>query len=113
MITDRVGILELGKLRRLDTVANLTVQKDIYELKLSGSFDALMPEIQRRVKGLRRIEGGIEVDVENQEKLNALIDHLRANNVALAGVTQKKQTLEEVFIKTVEERGPGAAPATT
>jgi ABC-2 type transport system ATP-binding protein len=115
MITDRVGILELGKLRRLDTVANLTVQKDVYELKLSGSFDALMPEIQKRVKGVRRIDGGIEVDVENQEKLNALIDHLRANNVALAGMTQKKQTLEDVFIQTLGGGGPspGAAPATT
>ncbi len=109
MITDRVGILELGKLRREDTVSNLTVQKDSYELKLDGKFDALVPEIQKRVRGLRRIEAGVEVDVESKEQLNALVDYLRSQNVTLAGMSQKKQTLEDVFIETLQKPQDGAA----
>ncbi|MBI2930890.1 MAG: ABC transporter ATP-binding protein [Planctomycetes bacterium] len=108
LISDRVGILELGKLRREGTVAEMTVEKDIYELRLEGAFDALMPEIARRVRGVRRIAGGVEVDVENAEKLNALVDYLRANRVALVGMTRKRQSLEDVFIQEVGVAGQGA-----
>ncbi len=108
LISDRVGILELGKLRREDTVANMTVQKDIYELKLDGPFDALIADIGKRTSGVRRIGGGIEVDVESRAKLDALIDFLRANQISIGGLLQKKQSLEDVFIQTVRDVKAGA-----
>lgn len=103
MISDRVGILELGSLRREGSVQDLMTRKDSYELKLEGGFDKILPEIERRVRGLRRVDGGIEVDVEDRGKLDALIDFLRGQGISLTGMTQKRQSLEDIFIQTVGE----------
>ncbi len=109
LITDRVGILELGLLRREGTVQDLTVAKNIYEIRLDGKFDAHLPEIQQRVNGVRRISEGLEVDVVDVAQLNALIDSLRAKGLQLTGLVQKKQSLEDVFIQTLGTPEGGAS----
>ena len=107
LICDRVGIIELGLLRREGQVSDLTAARDFYDLQFDKSIDPVLGELGGFVKGLRRTETGIEVEVENQEKLNALLDFLRAKGYGLRGVTPKKVTLEDVFLQTVTPEGGG------
>ncbi|MBI4563330.1 MAG: ABC transporter ATP-binding protein [Planctomycetes bacterium] len=107
LVSDRVAILELGLLRREGDVPSMTTAKDVYELRFDGRIDPLLPEIQKRVRGLRRIDQGIEVDVDGRDALNGVIDFVRDRGIGLVGLTPKKQTLEDVFLQTIDSP-PGA-----
>jgi ABC-2 type transport system ATP-binding protein len=107
LVCDRVAIIELGELRREGTVKDLTRVENVYALSFGAPIDALIPEIEQRVKGLRKVEGGIEITVEDVTKLNAVLDFLRSKNMNITGMTEKKHTLEQVFLGVVEKPDPG------
>ena len=48
-------------------------------------------------------KGCITVDVESPEILNKAIDKIRTFNVNILEISPMKQTLEDVFVKVVEE----------
>ncbi len=101
LICDRVGIIELGELRRVGQVAELTEARDMYELALDRPVDPILGELGPFVISARKTPAGIEVEVQSQDGLNALIDFIRSKGIGLRGVTPKKITLEEVFLQTV------------
>jgi len=83
----------------------------MYELQFDRPIDPIIEELGQFVRGIRRIKGGIEVDVESQDRLNALIDFVRSKGFGLAGVNPKRVTLEEIFLQTVGHDGaPGEPP---
>jgi ABC-2 type transport system ATP-binding protein len=101
LICDRVAIIELGELRKEGQVTDLTETRDVYELAFDRPIDPLLPEISPLAKAVRKAGAGIEVEVESQAKLDALLDFIRSKGYGLRGVTPKKVTLESVFLETV------------
>jgi ABC-2 type transport system ATP-binding protein len=104
-VCDRVAIIELGEVRRVGQVSELTETRDVYELAFDRPVDSLLPEIRSRVRSARQVPTGLEVEVESEARLNELIDFIRSKGVGLRGVTPKKATLEDVFLQTVSPQG--------
>lgn len=104
-ICDRVGILEAGRLVREGTVESLTRAANAYEVKVEGAVEAAWPELVALVPDARQGAGAIEFTLENPAKLDTVIDLLRARGVSVRGVTEKKTSLEDIFIDAVEKGG--------
>lgn len=108
LICDRVGIIELGQLCREGGVSELTEARDMYELSFDKPVDPILGELGLFATSIRKTAAGIEVEAGSQQKLDALIDFVRSKGYGLRGVTPKKVTLEEVFLRTVGQEA--AAP---
>ena len=102
LITDRVGILNKGKLLREGTVKELTEKKEEYKLSLEGAIENLSDRLNGI--GIFKIaEGNYSVKVSNVTELNKLIDILRSNNILLKEIIPQKNSLEEMFISLIKE----------
>ncbi len=111
LICDRVGIIELGTMKLEDSVKNLTKVENLYTLTFEKSVEPLLPDLEPpRTKGCRRMGiNVVEVAVEDVDKLNAIIDFVRTKGFNLTGLVGKTQTLEEVFIQTLDKPSEGGA----
>ena len=107
LITDRVGILNKGKLLREGTVKELTERKEEYKLILSDE----LPEINKYVDDnliITKInDGSYSVKVDDIRTMNILVDKLRDDNILIQEIVLQKNTLEEMFISLInrEEKG--------
>ena len=103
MITDRVGILNKGKLLREGTVKDLTEKKEEYKISVEGSIETLPDDIKREAK-FENIGGGYySFKVENTQDLNRILDKLRNNGIIIKEMVQQKNSLEDMFISLIKE----------
>jgi ABC-2 type transport system ATP-binding protein len=108
LVCDRVAILQDGRVRREGRVADLTLtpETDLY-LTLAGAEEAIRQALgAREVRRWNRNDSGdyvLTVRVDDQTDANALVDALRAKNVALVALARHRQTLEEAFLAILAE----------
>ena len=102
LITDRVGILNKGKLIREGTVQELTEKKEEYYLRIEGDHKQL-PQNLENVFTTKLDDGRYSLKVANTEDLNKMIDKLRADGIMIYELIKHKNTLEEMFISLIEE----------
>jgi len=106
-LSDRIAIIDHGKLMRLDTPKNLKKEigeGDIVEIHL---FDSKMNQkLISRLKTLENIDSVIEVDgVINIRALNAvgklpeIMSEVQNMNIEIADLSLHPNTLEDVFIE--------------
>jgi ABC-2 type transport system ATP-binding protein len=108
LITDRVAILNKGKLLREGTVQELTEKKEEYRLNvesLPSSFE--MPQSYNGVSVSKGKENSFLLKASDSIQLNKFIDHLRQNNILISGLIKEKNTLEDMFISLIEEAEKG------
>ncbi|MFT7484855.1 MAG: ABC-2 type transport system ATP-binding protein [Candidatus Paceibacteria bacterium] len=102
MICDQVVILHGGKVLRKGTIDELTPATGTTELTLRrdpGDLKALLGGLGEQFsQSGRRIEAQL-----NDSELDATIDKLRGAGHTIAGVSQRRLTLEESFIDLVKE----------
>jgi ABC-2 type transport system ATP-binding protein len=105
MITSRVSIIEQGQIIKSGTVADLTRSQNIYDLTIEGDAQPYLEEMLSMVKAVRPVEGGLEVHLkEGDSNIDRVIDFLRDKGISLRGVNERKESLEDIFIQTVENR---------
>jgi ABC-2 type transport system ATP-binding protein len=104
LISDKVAILNRGKLLREGTVDALTSKGEIYkidlEVELSDNF------LKNNLSGysVNKISNTeIEVVLENTASLNAVIDDLRNKKINIKSIIPVKSSLEETFISLINE----------
>ena len=102
LITDRVGILNKGKLIREGTVQELTEKKEEYFLRIEGDHKPL-PENLENVFATKLDDSRYSLKVANTVDLNKFIDKLRADGIMIYELVKHKNTLEEMFISLIEE----------
>ena len=102
LITDRVGILNKGKLIREGTVQELTEKKEEYFLRIEGDSKPF-PGNFENVTATKLDDGRYSLNVASTEDLNKMIDKLRANGIMIYELIKHKNTLEEMFISLIEE----------
>jgi len=100
LVTDRVGILNKGKLLREGTVKELTEKKEEYKIVIDGTFEH---DISIDNSFTRISDGSYSVKVSDIAELNHIIDSLRSKNVLLKEILPLKNTLEEMFISLINE----------
>jgi len=105
-LSDRIAIIDHGKLLRLDTPSNLkkeTGEGDVIEMKISNPEKN--QEIISAVGKLEEVESVLEVDgqiniraLDAVSKLPMIMDELEHLRVRVVDLSVRQNTLEDVFI---------------
>ena len=106
LICTRVGILRRGELIREGTVEMLTRQTNLYTIKLADGQE--FPEADLRQEGykLRKIGDFWELELQSEDQIDTIIDKLRGRGLGIRHLTEKRQTLEDLFLQTMETDAP-------
>jgi ABC-2 type transport system ATP-binding protein len=100
LITDRVGILNKGKLLREGTVKELTEKKEEYKLVVDSTSENIGIDNAAFTK---QPDGSYLVKVTDINELNKIIDNIRSKGILLKEIVPLKNTLEEMFISLINE----------
>jgi ABC-2 type transport system ATP-binding protein len=104
LITDRVGILNKGKLLREGTVKELTEKKEEYKIGVEGnSLEDLPTGLKQEINFTDMKNGYFSFKVASIQELNRILDLLRNNGVIIKEMVQQKNTLEEMFISLITQ----------
>jgi len=103
MICDEVAILDNGRLIRRGTVEELTSPTKTFRIQTSKVTKNLLNGLKPHTIEMDQQNSAIRVTVASQKKLNAIIDHLRGNDIDIKGVVPHKQSLEESFIEILKK----------
>jgi ABC-2 type transport system ATP-binding protein len=110
LICDRVAILQQGKLVREGTIDELTKTKGTYILGLmSGQtfpVDAVS-QLGYPVRPLPEHAGQFEVTLPDGKTIEPVMKLLADRGLTVVHIVEKKQSLEDVFMTTVEGAEPG------
>ncbi len=104
LVSDKVAILNEGKLIKIGTVNELTVSKEICEIKTSEKInDEIAGRLAKSFK-FKLDNNVIELEVRNAKESNLFMDELRKAEINIVGFNQKKTSLEDTFIKSITEK---------
>jgi ABC-2 type transport system ATP-binding protein len=114
LICDRVVILDRGKVLREGTIADLTADSvDEVVIDVFGEAAACRAALPgRKLKDLQPLGDHrvrLALDEPDQAAIDACVDGLRGAGLSILGLSHKRQTLEEAFLKTIEASQPTAA----
>jgi ABC-2 type transport system ATP-binding protein len=98
---DRVAVLRKGKVGVMGTVEELTRRSAKYKLVAAPIDDALLAAFRESGAGVERVNGHVELTVDDIQHLNALVDTLRARGAMLTELAPLRNTLEDVFVDLV------------
>jgi ABC-2 type transport system ATP-binding protein len=103
LISDRVAILDKGRLLRVGTVDELTTTGERYHIGTEGIIPAeFRTEITAKVIRVSEVNNGLSIDVGSIGELNEVIDMLRRHRVAIVSVAKERTTLEESFLNLIK-----------
>lgn len=107
LICDRVAILQRGEMIREDTIANLTKQQGQFILGLAPN--EAMPRDEIRQLGYSiRADGELwEVSLIQGQSIDPVLELIHSRGLHLRHLIEKRQTLEDIFMETVEAAEPG------
>jgi len=114
-ICDRVAILQKGQVIREGSIAELTRQRGLFQVGLAPGQQ--LPKAELTKMGFdAQLRGEFwEIGLHDGQCIDAVIDLLRERGLSIRHLVEKRQTLEELFMKTVDAAEPGvdhrAAPA--
>ncbi len=104
MITDNVAILNKGNLVREGTVEEFTTDKKTYIIQLSKEIPGQFVQDKFKDQIVYDIQWDqFKIKVENDDNLNEIVDILRNNNFGIKSITPVKTTLEDKFIKLIND----------
>jgi ABC-2 type transport system ATP-binding protein len=108
LITDRVGILNKGKLLKEGTVQELTTKGEEYIINTDRDISEDLPaEIKSEIVISKLKSGSYNVKVANSSALNNFIDYVRKNGIVITEMSKQKNTLEDMFISLISESEKG------
>ena len=100
MICDRVAILRKGKLIREGDVATLTRQKGRFLVGLAPGQELPVEELQRLNYDVQPAGERWEVQLEEDQSIDPVVDFIRAKGLNLRHLVEKRQSLEDLFLRT-------------
>lgn len=105
-ISDRVAILDKGRLLHVGSVQDIISRRLEYEIHLATSPSV---EVQARLRALCRhvaVSGNrLTVHLSDEPEAQAVLDALRASGLAIESFSPKKSKLEDYFIKLLKPGG--------
>jgi ABC-2 type transport system ATP-binding protein len=110
LICDRVAILQQGKLVREGTIEELTKTKGTYILGLMAGQKFPVEEVTKLgfpVRPLPEAAGQFEVTLPDGKTIEPVMKLLAERGLTVVHIVEKKQSLEDVFMTTVEGAEPG------
>ncbi len=108
LITDRVGILNKGKLLQEGTVKEFTEKKEEYTVNLEDDFSPeVINDLQKEIIFSKIKTGSYSVKVSDIKELNKFIDLIRNRGILIKEIIPLKSSLEEMFISLIEKSEKG------
>jgi ABC-2 type transport system ATP-binding protein len=107
LLCDRVGILQRGEMIREGDIASLTQQHGRFLIGLKDGQAFPDAELKSRGFDVRPADEFWEVSLTESQSIDAVLDLLRDRGLNLRQLVEKRQTLEETFMQTVEAAEPG------
>ncbi len=106
-VCTRVAILKDGRLARLGSVAELTAQDRVYELRCDALPATLHGDLRAVLGDAAETTGGPDgtpllryrLAVQDRAHLNAVLDALRAASVEIESVQPLRRSLEDFFVE--------------
>ncbi len=108
LVCDRVAILDKGQVRRVGRIDEITSHSGAETLLTLRTTEAAARATLANFEILSCVPGGsnhvrVELQVSGQETLDRVIDALRKEQISIAAVTRPQMTLEQAFLKLVQE----------
>jgi ABC-2 type transport system ATP-binding protein len=98
-----VAIIQKGRLALTGTVQNLTSGSG-YRVESAQVPEAIEMQLRANARTFTSDNGSLRLLYASREDANRAIDLLRAGGCEIESVGRTRSTLEEVFMKTVQER---------
>ena len=97
-----VAIIHKGKVALEGKIKDLTAGSG-YRVEAEQVPELLQTELRARAKAVAQRNGNIEFLFPNREEANQAVDLLRAGHCEIETVSRTNSTLEDVFVRTVNE----------
>ena len=107
LICDRVAILQSGEMIRLGEIAALTRQRGLFVIGLAEGQTFPVEEVTRRGYHVTRSADMWQVGLTDGQSIDPVVDLLRERQLNLRHLVEKRQSLEDLFVETVEAAEPG------
>jgi ABC-2 type transport system ATP-binding protein len=107
LVCDRVAILQQGHVVQIGEVAALTEQRGRFSLGLAPEDELPRQDLMKLGYDVLREGEHWLVSVPDGQTIDPAIALLQSRGLRLRHLVEKRQTLEELFIETVEEAEPG------
>ncbi len=107
LICDRVIILERGEILRQGTIAELTQQQGLIQVGLAPGQQLPVEDVAALGYRVSRSGELWELALTEGQNVDAAVDLLRRRGLSIRHLVEKRQTLEDLFVQTVEAIEPG------
>jgi ABC-2 type transport system ATP-binding protein len=108
MICDRVAILQRGAMIRQGTVEELTARKGLFVVGLAPGQEFPAEEVRKLGYPVSARNHGLwEVELPNGQIIDPVVDLIRLAGLSLRHLVEQRETLEDLFMATVEGAEPG------
>ncbi|MBK8945875.1 MAG: ABC transporter ATP-binding protein [Ignavibacteriae bacterium] len=104
LVSDKVAILNEGKLIKIGSVEELTVSKEICIIEIDEKLNNNLIENLSKSYKFNLSNNIIELEVSDNKISNVFMDELRKSNINILSFSQKKSSLEDMFIKSISEK---------
>lgn len=103
LVSNRVAILNKGKLIKEGSVSELTKIQHTYIIETSEPVDWDLINAAVNVTVAEQNGNKIALSTDSKDELNKLLDKIRSTGIQIESMNQKKLSLEEMFITLVKE----------
>jgi ABC-2 type transport system ATP-binding protein len=107
LICDHVAILQKGAIIRTGTVADLTHLQNHFILGLAPGQPFPREEVQKQGYLVNPSGEMWEISLRDGQSIDPVIDLLRGRGLSIRRLIEKRQTLEDLFVQSVEATEPG------
>jgi ABC-2 type transport system ATP-binding protein len=107
LICDRVAILDRGTVLRLGDIATLTKQKGLFAIRLAPGQEFPSDDVLKLGFDVLRSGDYWEVGLHDGQTIDPVVTLLHSRGLNLRHLVEKRQTLEDLFVATVEAAEPG------
>jgi ABC-2 type transport system ATP-binding protein len=107
LICDRVGILQQGEMIREGDIATLTQQRGQFQIGLADGQEFPVSEVRTLGYHVGPAAPYWEVALQDGQSIDPVLDLLQQKRLRLRHLMEKRVTLEDLFIQTVEAVEPG------
>jgi ABC-2 type transport system ATP-binding protein len=107
LICDRVAILQKGEVIRDGTVADLTLQHNQFLIGLSPEQTFPREDVQKHGYSVSCRGDLWEIGLRDGQTIDPVVDLLRSRGLSIRHLVEKRQSLEDLFVETVEAAEPG------
>lgn len=107
LMCDHVAILQTGEVVQAGDIATLTRMQGWFVIGLAPG--QAFPREELAERGYRATANGEhwEVPLTDGQSIDPVVDFLRSRGLSIRHLVEKRQTLEDLFLQTVEAAEPG------